>query len=171
MIVTNDDDLATLCRAGRNHGQTAGFEFAFAGLNYRMTEMQGALGVVQMGKLRKLLERRKAIARLYLDQLSGCPAIELPEADDAHSWQTFMVVLKEEDRAEVIGRLRDEFGVQAGIGSVDAHSLDIYQGRPGWMSLPVSERLNRCGMALPLHAGLSDEDVICCADALLTVLA
>ncbi len=171
MIVTDDDNLAAACRAGRNHGQTAGFEFAFAGLNYRMTEMQGALGGVQMGKLKRLLERRRDIARLYLDRLAGCLALELPEWHDAHTWQTFMVVLREADRTRVIDRLRDDFGVQAGIGSVDAHSLDLYAKRAGWVSLPVSERLDRYGMALPLHVGLSDKDVVCCADALLEILA
>ena len=66
--MTNDKDLAERCRAWRNHGQQivdGRREFLLPGLNYRMTEMQAALGRVQLSKFPSILNRRGALVRQY----------------------------------------------------------------------------------------------------------
>jgi perosamine synthetase len=170
MIVTDDEQLAQSCRCYRNHGQAAGFEFVTIGLNYRMTEFQAALGTVQMNRLPELLRRRKELVAEYVRALASCPLLRLPDTHAEHTWQTFMVVLNSADRDTVAATLRREYGVEAGIGSVDAHSLEMYKSQPQWQALPVSASLNRSGLALPLHTGLSSEDVRNCAEILIRVL-
>jgi perosamine synthetase len=165
-IVTNDDELADRCRLWRNHGQrmVAGQrDFILPGLNYRMTEMQAAIGQVQLTKFPALLEKRRALVREYFKLLSGCPAIGLPFDQADHTWQTFMVVLEERlTRHSVIERLGAQ-GIECGAGSVAAHLASHFQPqRP----LPVSERLHRQGLALPLHAGLASAEVAASVTAL-----
>ena len=170
MIVTDDEGLAGRCRALRNHGQQAAFDFIGPGLNYRMSELHAALGAVQMDKLESILETRKMLAEVYLNELREVDGIILPEAPDNHTWQTFMVCVPQESREEIIGGLAERHGVEAGIGSVDAHSLPMYRTLPGWEPLPVAARLQAEGMALPLHAGLARKDIIACAGALAEVM-
>jgi len=161
-IVTNDDALAERCRQWRNHGQafTDGQrDFVLAGFNYRMTEIQAAIGRVQLEKFPEILAHRRRLAAMYLEQLADCPAITLPESHPEHTWQTFMVVLDERfDRAEMIRRLAAQ-GIEAGPGSVAGHCGEVYRERFGYRpsDLPHSARLHNCGLALPLHSHLAHE--------------
>ena len=170
-LVTDDDDLAERCRAWRNHGQSLikGMrDFVLPGLNYRLTELQAAIGTVQLKKLRGILQKRRSLARVYLEALRLSPALDLPLDHPDHTWQTFMVTLKEgTDRKTIIERLSSQ-GLEAGPGSVAAHLGRHFQPQP---ILPVSERLHHLGLALPLYPGLSETDARGCAEALLQILS
>lgn len=171
-IVTNDDALAERCRQWRNHGQAFSDgrrDFVLAGFNYRMTEIQAAIGRVQLDKFPKILEHRRRLAAAYLDALANCPAITLPQSHPEHTWQTFMVVLDERlSRAEVMASLARE-GIEAGPGSVAGHCGRVYCERFGYRSadLPHSARLHACGLALPLHTLLPIETATDLASRLL----
>ena len=170
-IVTNDDALAEACRMWRNHGQIlrgGRRDFQEAGFNYRMTELQAAVGQVQLGKFPAILARRRQIVGQYLDQLKDCPGIRLPAASPEHTWQTFMVVLDENMSQQAVVEALAGEGIGAGPGSVAAHSQDVYGRMFGYQpgQLPVSERLASRGLALPLYSDLTDEQVRFCADTL-----
>ncbi len=158
-IVTNDDAVAERCRLWRNHGQQveAGRrEFVLPGLNYRMTEIQAAVGRVQLSKLPSILERRCALVRKYRTLLKSHPAFELPGEQREHTWQTFMPVLREStDRSSLIRELAAR-GIEAGPGSVAGHLGKHFQPQP---ALLVSERLHHRGLALPLHPQMDDTAV------------
>jgi dTDP-4-amino-4,6-dideoxygalactose transaminase len=167
-IVTNDDDLAAKCRCWRNHGQTiidAKRDFVVAGLNYRMTEFQAAIGRVQMEKLDEILRNRRALVASYLERLADHPRLSLPAAPSEHTWQTFMVTLDDRiDRQTVVDRLAVR-GIAAGAGSVAGHITGKYRQTSAVNpeDLPVSLRLAQQGLALPLFACLQFEDVeFCC---------
>ena len=167
-IVTNDDELARKCRVWRNHGQEflAGKrDFQLAGLNYRMNEIQAAIGKVQFGKFPEILKKRAEIARHYIENLKGCSAIKLPTDNLEHTWQTFMVVLGDRcDRNRIIDTMvRAGFG--CGPGSVAGHCAKIYRERFGYKpaDLPISAKLDVNGLALPLHSFVADADVVRCA--------
>jgi len=174
-IVTNDDALAERCRALRNHGQAVvggARDFVEIGPNYRMTEIQAAIGCVQLAKFPEILAARRRIARVYLEALAGCGGLSLPAAREEHTWQTFMVVLDDGlSRAEVVARLAAR-GVQAGPGSVAGHCGAVYRERFGYAraDLPVSARLHEQGLALPLFGEMTDDDAAWCAAALREVL-
>jgi dTDP-4-amino-4,6-dideoxygalactose transaminase len=170
-IVTNDDALADTCRMWRNHGQIlhAGRRgFQVAGFNYRMTELQAAIGRVQLDKFPTILARRQRIASEYFRELHDCRGIRLPADSSKHTWQTFMVVLDEALRQQTVMDSLAAEGIGVGPGSVAAHSQEIYQRTFGYRSshLPVAERLASWGLALPLYSEMTDGEVHMCADAL-----
>ena len=170
-IVTNDDELAEACRMLRNHGQgvvDGRRDFLAAGLNYRMTEFQAAVGGVQLAKLPEILQARKRVAGQYLAGLADCPALRLPADHPEHTWQTFMVVLHDAvSRDEVISKLAAR-GIEAGPGAVSGHCASLYRRRFGYADadLPVSAWLHAQGLALPLYSGMTDEDVATCVGCL-----
>ena len=174
-IVTNNDDLAQRCRALRNHGQDVidgQRVFVVPGLNYRITEIQAAIGRVQLDKFPYILKRRRQLAAEYLRQLADHPALSLPTDCPEHTWQTFMVVLNEHlDRGRVIEKLAAA-GIQAGPGAVAGHCAAVYRSHLGRRpdDLPVSARLDAYGLALPLHSFLSVEDLAECTSMLKTQL-
>ena len=170
-IVTNSDDLDAQCRIWRNHGQysTEGIrDFGLPGLNYRLTEIQAAIGRSQLDKFPELLRVRRDIVREYLEILADCPGVRTPEPSPEHTWQTFMVVLDDRfDRKDVIKALAQK-GIGAGAGSISAHCLKFYNEQYGYKSsdLPVSEKLHKQGLALPLYAEMTSNDLQECARAL-----
>jgi dTDP-4-amino-4,6-dideoxygalactose transaminase len=157
-IVTNDQQLAQRCRLWRNHGQQVvdgRRDFALPGLNYRMTELQAAIGRVQIEKFSEILKKRRALAREYLDALQHCSNLRLPADDPNHTWQTFMPVIQGSfDRRSIVEHLATQ-GIEAGPGSVAGHLSSHFQPQS---ALPISEELHHRGLALPLHAGLSLEE-------------
>ena len=175
IILARDGDLAEACSTWRNHGQTSGSgsrEFVVAGMNYRLTEIQAAIGRVQLQRFPAILETRRTIAGRYLDALAGCPGLRLPAPDAEHTWQTFMVQLDDRiDRDGVIQALA-EHGIGAGLGSVSGHCTQTYRDRYHYREedLPVSRRLYRSGLALPLHPRLTEADQARVVRALVEIL-
>jgi dTDP-4-amino-4,6-dideoxygalactose transaminase len=165
-IVTNDAQLAERCRQWRNHGQqlTAGQrDFVVPGLNYRMTEMQAAIGRVQLSKFEGILQRRRSLVREYLRLLKASRDLRLPADPPEHTWQTFMPVLPEgTSRAAVVERLAAQ-GIECGAGSVAGHLGKHFQTQE---PLGVAEELHDRGLALPLHARMTEEHIKEVAEAL-----
>src|SRR5947207_1445867 len=105
MVTTNDDQLAARVRVLRNHGASVSEEqrhagprpyllpdFDELGFNYRMTDLQGAVGLVQLGKLDRFIDERAAAARYYRQALGGLGWLRLPDepARGRHAWQAFV---------------------------------------------------------------------------------
>jgi dTDP-4-amino-4,6-dideoxygalactose transaminase len=167
VITTNDPELARKLRILRNHGiemQNQKMEFVEAGFNYRLTEMQAALVLSQFGRFEEILEEKQILAKAYFDGLQGLKQIELPviPAGKTHSWQTFHVVVADSsDRDAVISELREN-GVGSNYGAQCIPAQQYYQGKYSLASeslFPNASRAYRQGLALPLYAGLSGEDV------------
>jgi perosamine synthetase len=174
-IVTNNKDLAEKCRMWRNHGQIfkkGKRDFRAAGLNYRMTEIQAAIGQVQLEKFPVVLEKRRRIASQYLKGFANCPSVTLLANNPEHTWQTFMIVLGDDkDRDFVIKELAKK-GIGSGPGSVAAHCAYIYQKTFGYKpeQLPVSKNLYSRGLALPLYSEMSQNDVTNCVESVIRIL-
>lgn len=166
-IVTNDVSLAEKCRMWRNHGQVfknGKRDIHVAGLNYRMTEIQAAIGQVQLEKFPEILRRRREIASHYLGNLSECPEISAPANEPGHTWQTFMIVLESMfDRSEIIDKLI-RLGIGTGIGSISSHCLKVYQEKFGYKGshLPISNQLHSQGLALPLYSDMMVQETNRC---------
>ncbi len=171
-LTTDDPSLAERLRRLRNHGMertSAGVAFREVGLNYRLTEFQGALGEVALAGLPEAVRARRAVAAAYDSALSpdrtvGVAALPVPV--EGHAWQTYMVVLDPAiDRARVIAELADA-GVEANLGAQSLSDVGLY-GRTG---ATVGPMLARHGLALPCHQGLSADDVDTVLVALRAVL-
>ena len=140
------------------------YEMQFLGWNYRMTDFQAALGISQLRKLPEFIRRRRMLAELYRELLSGNPHLELPpERSYARSgYHLFPVRLKDKAllrKGELVRRLRDR-----GIG-VQVHYLPVYS-HPFYRRLgyapglcPQAEEFYRRELSLPLYPGLKEEDL------------
>ena len=164
LVVSRDRTLIEAVKDLRNHGMRVSGstrDFVVAGLNYRMTEFQAALGAGQLVRFPQQIRDRRKLAKCYQDLLYNASRMTLPASESGHTWQTFMVMLDPgQDRDKVITVLAEK-GVQANLGAQAINCLSHYRGKYGWGpdSCPVASRLYSHGLALPLHGGMVEGDV------------
>lgn len=167
--LTDDARLAEELRILRNHGQRAAGVFVTAAGNQRMSEVAAAIGLVQLGRLDAMLERRRRLAERYRAALSGRLGLQEPPAGAISNWQTFGVTLPEHASAAardaLVLKLR-EAGVEAGRLSYALHRIGSLEGRFRGGPFPIAEHLDERGLALPLHPLLEDAE----QDAVLAAL-
>jgi dTDP-4-amino-4,6-dideoxygalactose transaminase len=176
LIAVGDADLADRLRSLRNHGMAAGssgWEFVSAGLNYRMTDLQGALGVVQMGRLEGIIQRRRALAHVYDSVLAAVPWLERPRVppDSYHIYQSYVVLLEAGlDRARIMAALRAA-AVECTIGTYACHAQPFFARRYGYRpgEIPNSHRAFQSALTLPLHGRMTERDVETVAQALAAI--
>jgi len=172
-LTTSDPALAARLRALRNHGLEpgpGGAELRAPGLNYRLNEIQGALGVAQMERLDWALAERRRLAALYDEALAGCERLQLPQEpkDSRHAYQSYVVLLPADvGRDMVIERLRAA-GIEAVRGAYAIHRLAYYRARPSNTAsrFPSATDADARALALPLYAGMPDAAVQRVADAM-----
>jgi dTDP-4-amino-4,6-dideoxygalactose transaminase len=173
MITTDDNEAAALLRRIRSHGasvsdlarhQTAGApvieEYHELGYNYRMTDIQGAIGVVQMQKLDYVLSERRRVAERYNALLRGVEGIETPRetAERRHTYQSYCVRLRSgELRTRVMERLATQ-GIATRRGVMATHLEAYYSGLMAGVSLPVTEKATAETLLLPLYAGMTEDE-------------
>jgi dTDP-4-amino-4,6-dideoxygalactose transaminase len=144
--------------------------FTELGYNYKLSDIAAAIMRVQLRKLPGLVDRRRKIAAGYQDLLGNVPGLRLPvePADREHAWQTYTVLLDDDvDRGRVAGQLR-ECGIGCNIGTYASHLQPIYGSTA---ECPVSRKVFEHGLAIPMHANLTDEQVPRVATALRAALA
>jgi perosamine synthetase len=178
MITTDDAEIAARLRTLRSQGipsdalsraqrgQLDAEPIRELGYNYRMTDIQAAVGIVQMERLPLLLERRRRLARRYdelLDRLGEVARPEDPWLDpqtgtSSHAYQSYMVVLdSERSRAAAVRYLqRQQIASRPGITAI--HEQPLYQRSGRSRRLPNTERLARRGLLLPLYADLTEAE-------------
>lgn len=178
MITTNDDLLGTRLQVLRNHGASISEEqrhhgpkpyilpdFNVLGYNYRMTDLQGAIGEVQLKKLDTFIEERSHWAAFYTNELKAIPWIQVPEfsSDYSHGWQSFVLLIDEEkapiSRNEIMEKLQLE-GISTRPGTHAVHMLGYYAERytitPS--DYPGAQTANDKSISIPLHNRMTKED-------------
>lgn len=164
-IITNNPDLKYSFDHLRNHGQAisekGGKSFVSAGFNYRMTDIQATIGNGQLKAFSKILKKRYELVAQYLSNLNGVYGLVLPENQQGHSWQTFMIILEEKVSREQICKSMRLKNIGCGPASVASHSLDFFKQHFGYHNsdLPNSLTLHNKGLALPLYHDLTLNDV------------
>jgi len=164
MITTNDDNLAARLRLLRSHGDTGKYNHLILGYNYRMTNLQGALGIEQLKKLEDFTAKRIRNAEL-LNRLIKIEGLTTPYKTNnvRHVYHQY-VVRVEEGFAASRERLM-EYLQANGVGSAvhypkAVYEHPLYQGLGyGSVRCPVSEELSRRVMSLPVHPSLSQDDI------------
>jgi perosamine synthetase len=173
MLVTPDKEVAARMRRLREHGmdisaaqrhasrQPVIEHYIELGFNYRMTDVQAAIGLVQLGKLDRLVARRRSLAQRYQALLADIPGLRTV-ADPEYgmtNYQSFWVLLPDGfpiSRDELLLRLA-EAGVSARRGIMAAHLEPAYAGH-SIPVLPVTERLTASSIILPLFHELTGEE-------------
>ncbi len=176
-VVTDDPELARRLRIFRNHGITtearererAGdwfYEMVYLGYNYRLTDIQCALGLSQMNKLDSWLARRQEIARRYNEAFAELPEIMTPVVKDDRSsaWHLYVIRLNLEQlragRAEVFAALRAE-NIGVNVHYIPVHLHPYYRERFGYKrgDYPVAEEAYERLISLPIFPRMTDADV------------
>jgi perosamine synthetase len=133
------------------------------GHNYRMTDIQAAIGREQLQRLPEIVARRRVLAERYRDLLSGVPGLTLPEEPEwaRSNWQSYCVRLPEgADQREVMQRLLDR-GISTRRGIMCAHrepALSADEWIVGAAGLSESERAQDHGILLPLFFNMTEPE-------------
>lgn len=162
LVTTQDADLAARMRLLRNHGQTALYRHDVLGWNWRLTEMQSAIGVVQLGRLDGILERKRRSAAWMTSRLSGVlgvtPPYHDPRTEPVHMLYT---VLLEQRRDDVLAGMNDA-GIEARLYFPPAHRQAVFSANE--VGLPITEDLATRMLSLPMHSQLTESELADIAD-------
>lgn len=179
MILTNNEDLAKDCKSLRNLCFKPNERFVHdrLGWNYRMTNMQAALGIAQLSRLDEFIKRKTHMGKLYTKLLSGVEGIQLPMKSTSYANNIYWVyglVLNESinlNAKEVIIRL-GECGIGCRPFFYPMHQQPILKkmGLFKGESYPQAEKLYQKGLYIPSGMALSDEQIYRVAEAIVKVL-
>ena len=198
MVLTNDTVLAKRMRELRTHGSTVsadardkgkGFllpEFNETGYNYRMTDIQGAMGLAQIGKLDTIIEEKRKGAAIYNDLIARrIPELITPYEPEGyyHTYQSYVCMLNIKklgiDSVEEGGKYRnlllqklEDRGIATRQGTHAVHTLGYYKDRFGYLpeDYPMAYACDRLSITLPLYVGLKPEDHKYIIDTIKTVI-
>ncbi|HEV7666696.1 MAG TPA: DegT/DnrJ/EryC1/StrS family aminotransferase [Chloroflexota bacterium] len=173
MLLVDDDDLADRARRERNLGFQPGRRFLHTqlGFNYRLTNMQAALGMTQVERMADIVERKRRMGQAYTDRLSEVPGLELqvqqPWARSVY-WM-YGLVLREETglTADAFAQRLKSAGVETRPFFLGMHEQPVLLER-GWFAgetYPVAERIARQGLYLPSGLSLTEAEIdrVCAA--------
>jgi perosamine synthetase len=169
LVVTGDPRLAREIRAMRNHGRYESDDWhqhSILGYNYRLSEIQCALGCAQMRRLPEILAQRERVARRYGALLGDVAALVLPPTDVADmqlSWFVYVARLADafsRDQRDAIARMLPQRGIGCGRYFAPIHTQPAYADLPLRRALPVTESVSRRTLALPFFNRLDDECVV-----------
>jgi perosamine synthetase len=189
MVVTGDAELADRIRMRRLHGMSRDawkryradgswrYDVAYPGFKYNMTDVNAAIGLVQLSRLAELQERRLAIVERYRAALADCAEIELPTCrpEVEHAWHLFAVRMHHDrlriHRDQVISELAAA-GIGTSVHFIPLHVHSYYREKLGYTDevLPEATKQWDRMISLPLYPGLSDADVDRVAATLVSVL-
>ena len=166
MVTSNDPQVADLCAALRHQAYAGpGYVHDRVGYNFRMTEMQAAIGLVQLGRLSAITERRRRIASYYDEAIGGDrftrPAT-VPDACHVYHQYTLRLTAVDGGAREERDRIRASLA-QAGVGTgvyypVPVHRQPAYE-RYATSRCPNAERASDDMFSIPVHHTLSDAEV------------
>ena len=164
MLVTNDDELAERARMIKDHGRKKDLGmlgFVYPGYNFRLSEVSSALGLVQLKKLDKMIEKRVSAAKLYTDILRDVEGIETPylPSYNNHTYQSYCLLINKENRRDGLIAALAEKAVETQIGTYALHLQPYYKEQVGVnpFGLEISEQAFRNTLVLPMYSGLERE--------------
>ena len=177
MILTNDEELAYICRLLRNHGMEKTserfsgipitssskepfyYEMQTLGFNYRMTDIQSALGIVQMSKLDKFIEKRRSLWRAYNDAFKDIAELSVPIEKEGVQSAWHLYVARTANRDSLLKTLREK-GIGAHAMYIPVHLQPWYQKKYGYKKgdFPNSEKYFETCIVLPLYPSLKQKD-------------
>jgi perosamine synthetase len=174
MLLTDDAAFAERARTLRAHGMSVSDlarhqaqrvvieEYHELGYNYRMTDLQAAIGREQLRRLDGMIQRRREVANRYAEALSGVEGVDVPfsPAHSPHTYQSYMIALSPRlglTREELMQKLLG-VGIATRRGVMAIHMEPVYRERFPQVRLPVTESATRQTLLLPLYATMTDTE-------------
>jgi perosamine synthetase len=173
MITTDNLELAEKLRRLRHHGMSVSDlerhraqrvlieSYPEVGYNYRMTDIQAAMGIVQMRKLPEILKKRRDIARRYNEAFLKIACLRIPRVPEyaVHNYQSYWVEILDNspvNRNELMQKLLEK-GISSRRGIMAIHKERCY--RMHNVTLPETERITSNTIILPLYPSMTDEEI------------
>jgi dTDP-4-amino-4,6-dideoxygalactose transaminase len=159
ILVTSDDEMATICRMLRDHGRKEKYEHELVGYNLRFNEIQAAVGRLQLRRLDWFNESRRRIARWYNDGLKGTPVATPVEKDWAEPvYHLYVIQASDRDK---LGNFLKERGIQTGVHyPIPNHQQSaVLKGLGQQPKLRMTEEVARRILSLPIYPELEKEKV------------
>ena len=165
-VTTNDDHLAEQIRLLRSHGlksspNTYMRKQVAWGFNYRMTDMQAALGVSQLKRISFFLGRRRSLAHRYAEILGHkpyCDHIQITPLCDGSSYHLFVIHFKHLQARDFAYRFLKENGIETQVHYVPLYKFELYKEMLGDMHLPGAEAYYEGCLSIPIYPNLTQED-------------
>lgn len=155
MVTTRDPEIDARVRAWRQHESRDGITAA----NHRMTDLQAAVGRVQLGRLESMVAERRRLAAKYRHGLADVARLQAEPPWARSNWQSLCVRFASADAARAVAAALDAERIAWRPGIANAHEPPLWPSREPPPSLPHSERATRESLLLPIFAGMSDGDV------------
>ncbi len=175
VVTTDNDQLAETVRMIRTHGEKVKYQSLMLGTNYRMTEIQAAIGVVQLERLPEFLAKRTRNAQRLTKNLEKTEKIKLPPElkNRKPSWYLYTIRIKdvsENERNNIIREMHDK-----GIGAeayypIPVHQMPYYKENFGAFNLIETDNAAKQVLSLPIHPSVTDEQIDFIAQTLLSLL-
>ena len=181
MIVTDDENIYKLCRSMRNQGRGddgAWLQHERLGFNYRISDINCALGIAQLERIDEILAKRERVARLYNERLKEIDELIIPhfEENKKISWFVYVVRLAEsfsqESRDSVLKKLKErEIGCSNYFSPI--HLQPFYRKMFGYKKggFPVTESVSARTIALPFYNNLKEEEIDYVCETLKAIIA
>jgi perosamine synthetase len=169
VILTNREDIFRLCRSYRNQGRGEGsawLQHERMGYNFRLSDINCALGLAQLERIEELLSKRERVAQLYFKRLKKVSNVMPPcvGADVKMSWFVYVIRLADRftraDRDRIQNELRAR-GIETSNYFSPIHLQPFYQEQFGWKrgDFPVTEHVSDRTIALPFFNQLTEEEI------------
>lgn len=162
MVTTDDDDFARKVRMLRSQGQDSRYHHVVLGYNYRMTDIQAALGLVQIKRLDWTLQKKNEAAEYYNKNLKGFEDIRIPHRAPygTHSYYCYTLRFRDRELRDKIKLGLDELGVDTRIAYPPIHLQPLYRRLFGYSMgfLPVTEDVAETILSIPIYPHITRED-------------
>ncbi len=175
VVTTDDDKIDEKLRMIRTHGEKAKYASEMLGSNYRMPELEAAIGVVQMKKLPSFLAKRRQNAQQLTKILSKAKKLVLPYETKTcqHSWYLYTARLKdatEAQRNKLLQNLKAK-GIGAEAYYVNPiNTMPFYRENYGAKALPETEKAAKQVFSLPVHPAVTEEEIKFIGETVLNLL-
>ncbi|MDD2476471.1 MAG: DegT/DnrJ/EryC1/StrS family aminotransferase [Dysgonamonadaceae bacterium] len=183
MMITNNEVLAKRARLLRSHGMTTmsyqragghatSYDVVDLGYNYRMDDIRASIGVVQMNKLQKDLDKRVEVRKWYDEKLKSVKGVIVPFTENKEFVSNYiMPIVLKESNVEKRDQVRDKLhaaGIQTSVHYPAIHRFSIYKDYKA--TLPQTDYVTDNEITLPMYASLTEEDITFIVETLDTIL-
>ncbi|MBN1183788.1 MAG: DegT/DnrJ/EryC1/StrS family aminotransferase [Bacteroidales bacterium] len=159
IITTNNQEIAEKCRMLRNHGMQIRYHHDFLGYNFRMTDINAAIGLSQIERLAFFTKKRQQNAAYLSSHLS---TVIRPTVQDSciHVWHQYTIRIKDGRDRDLAVRELNEAGIGTGVFyPIPLHQQKHIKDSVGKISCPVAEKLAKEVISLPVHPQLKDAEL------------
>ena len=160
MIVTNNDDFGEILRVRRDHGRTTKYKNENLGLNFRLSEIQCAIGRIQLKHLPKWIEKRREIVQFYNNILKSYSHVKIPEEKEWAKCGYYVYTIQMENRDKFIDYFREKKIATGVYYPIPVHRQPIIERLYGKQpNLPITEGIVDKIVSLPLSPLLTEEEL------------